>query len=51
MENFSANILVLAGDWHPVSATPDKLASGGRAEEALLSGYRAALETLSRLAN
>ena len=50
METFSANMLALAGDWHPVSATPYKLASGARAEEALLSGHRAALEILSGLA-
>ena len=51
MESFSANMLALAGDWHPVSGAPDKPASGARAEEALLSGHRAALETLSGLAN
>ena len=51
MEKFSAGLLALAGDWHPVSATPGKLASGARAEEALLSGYRAALEILSGLAD
>ncbi|MGB1908747.1 MAG: NAD(P)/FAD-dependent oxidoreductase [Candidatus Puniceispirillaceae bacterium] len=50
MESFSANMVALAGDWHPVSATPDKLASGARAEEALLSGHRAAFEILSGLA-
>ena len=50
VENFSANMLALAGDWTPVSATPNKLASGARAEEALLSGHRAALEILSGLA-
>lgn len=51
MEHIGENIVAVAGDWHPVSASPDSPASGARAEEAVLSGYRAANEMLAYLAN
>ena len=51
MDISGKNIIAVAGDWHPVSASPDRPASGARAEEAVLSGYRAANEMLAYLAN
>ena len=51
MDLIGESIIAVAGDWHPVSASPDRPASGARAEEAVLSGYRAANEMLAYLAN
>lgn len=51
MDLIGESIIAVAGDWHPVSALPDRPASGARAEEAVLSGYRAANEMLAYLAN
>ena len=49
MENQTASLLATAGDWHPVAASPTRPASGTRAEEAVLSGHRAAQEMLQKM--
>lgn len=49
LETAGNSMLAIAGDWHPVSASAHRLASGARAEEAVLSGYRAAHEMLAQL--
>lgn len=43
------SVIAVAGDWHPVSAASDRPASGTRAEEAFLSGERAAGYLIDRL--
>ena len=49
MESQTASLLATAGDWHPVAASPTRPASGARAEEAVLSGHRAAREMLQKM--
>ena len=49
MESRTASQLATAGDWHPVAASPTLPASGARAEEAVLSGHRAAHEMLKKM--
>jgi hypothetical protein len=49
MESQTASLLATAGDWHPVAASPARPASGARAEEAVLSGHRAAREMLQKM--
>lgn len=51
MDYIGESLIAVAGDWHPVSASPDRPASGARAEEAVLSGYHAATKMLANLAN
>ena len=43
-------VIAVAGDWHPISAVSDRPATGARAEDAYLSGERAARYLLDRLA-
>ena len=51
MEIQTGSLLATAGDWHPVAASPTWPASGARAEEAVLSGHRAAHEMLQKMAS
>lgn len=46
----AGKVIAVAGDWHPVSAAAGRPATGARAEDAFLSGERAARYLIDRLA-